>query len=266
MKRFRILMLILFAMSLLLLSVSTVRYLLRRDKTYPTITCPSDPLVISVENSNRETLCAAVSAHDDKDGDLTSSLMVDVAQRSGGVAVATYSVVDSDNHIATKTREIHYTDYYTPRFSLSKELRYSVGSTIRIQDRLTVEDALDGDISDYIKVTVGNVSSYAEGVYPVTFQVTNHIGDTSSVTLEVAVENYDPGEPVISLNTYLVYVKAGETLNPKDYLKAVTNAELSAVTWTLPEKGFTVGTNKVEYTCVSETGVSGHATLFVIGE
>lgn len=266
MKRFRIMMFACFALSLIILAASSVQYLLRQDKTYPVITCPDEPLVISVTESSHENLCADVTAYDEKDGDLTANLMVDVAQRSGGVAIATYSVVDKDNHIATQNREVRYTDYYTPRFSLSKALRYSVGSTIRIQDRLTVEDALDGDISDFIKVTVANVSSYAEGVYPVTFQVTNHLGDTSTVTLEITVENYEPGEPEIFLTTYLVYVKAGETLNPKDFLKDVTNAELSDVTWALPDKGFTEGTNRVEYTCVGTKGIEGHATLFVIAE
>lgn len=85
---------------------------------------------------------------------------------------------DSDAHVAHRTRTVRYTDYAPPKFALSRELRYSVGTAVQIRDRLTATDLIDGDVSERIKVTSSGLSAYAEGTYPVTFEVTNSLGDT----------------------------------------------------------------------------------------
>jgi hypothetical protein len=59
----------------------------------------------------------------------------------------------------------------------------------------------------------------------VEFQVTNSAGDVSSLSavVEFHYPNYDNRDktPVILLNKYLVYIKAGGVFNPIDYLEGI---------------------------------------------
>ena len=97
-------------------------------------------------------------------------------------------MTDSDSHVATATRTLHYTDYTSPHFYLSQALRYTVGSPINIRDRLTAMDAVDGDLSSQIKITSTNLVSTVPGSYPVTFEVTNSLGDTSTLTASIFIQ------------------------------------------------------------------------------
>ena len=264
MKRLRIITIVGLVLSALLLTGVTLYQRETGDRSIPVIRCPDTPLVLSMTGEGREKLLANVTAYDEKDGDLTDRLLLQgVDKGTDGTAVASYAVADSDGHVVTCTREVRYTDYTPPRFSLSRELRYSVGAMVRVRDRLTAYDMLDGDISSRIKLLSGT-TSYDEGVYPVTFQVTNSLGDTASVTLEVVVRNYAAGEPRIELKEYLIYQKQGQRLDPMDYLKSVTGGDLESVTAALPEGGLQKGINAVRYTCPGST--EGTAVLYVVCE
>lgn len=48
--------------------------------------------------------------------------------------------------------------------------------------------------------------------------MTNSLGDSSVLTLDIVVRNYVSGEPRTYLSQYLVYMKAGGPLSPMDYL------------------------------------------------
>ena len=152
MKKFRILILILFLLSAAGLGASTVYHALNDDKTIPVIQCPQEPLVLSVGENSTEKLLEGVTAWDEKDGDLTGSILIQGTSGtiSGSETTITYAVVDSDDHVATASRVVQYSDYTPPRFGLEGELRYSVGNVIRVKDRLTAYDVVDGDISDRI--------------------------------------------------------------------------------------------------------------------
>lgn len=265
MRRLRIITLVCFVLSAVLLAASTVYHNIRRDDTLPVIQCPEEPLVLSVEDGE-EALLQNVTAYDEKDGDLTDGVLIQGVSKSGDAATVTYAVVDSDHHVAVKQRELRYTDYVPPRFALSKELRYSVGTQIRIKDRMTAGDMVDGDLSDRIRVTASSLTAYNPGTYPATFEVTNSMGDTSSVTLDIVVRNYESGEPQIRLSQYLIYRAAGEDFDPMAYLDSVSGGDESAVTAVLPEGGLTKGLCQVTYSCEGWSGVTGSTVLYVITE
>ena len=75
-----------------------------------------------------------------------------IQRDADGALTVTYVVADSDRHVVSRQRSVRYTDYVPPRFSLTQELRYSMGSSIRIKDRMSAWDVIDGDLSDRIKV------------------------------------------------------------------------------------------------------------------
>ena len=125
---------------------------------------------------------------------------------------------------------------------------------------------MDGDLSDRIRVVSSSSSTYNEGTYPVTFQVTNSLGDTAEITLDLVIRNYEAEEPRIQLSQYLIYQKPGETLDPMAYLESVSGGDAERVEVRLPETGLTEGVNRVVYTCRGQNGSEGSATLYIVVE
>ncbi len=268
MRRFRIVVIVLFILSALLLAASTAFNLFTKDRTLPVIQCPETPLHLSVYEDAQTRALEDVTASDGKDGDLTNQIFVQSISKAsqGGTATITYAVTDSDNHVATATRTLHYTDYTSPRFYLSQALRYTVGSPINIRDRLTAMDAVDGDLSSQIKITSTNLVSTVPGSYPVTFEVTNSLGDTSTLTASILIQEEDPNVPQIYLTQYIVYTKLGEDFDPMVYLHSVAMGSTSSVSVQMPTGGLVQGTNEVVFTCPGVNNAVGSTILYVIAE
>ena len=267
MRRLHIIVLAALVLSAALLAASTVAGRLRQDDTLPEIRCSEEPLTVSVQ-AGSDSLLEGVTAWDEKDGDLTPELLVQRIQREedSGRLTVTYAVADSDHHVTARSRTLIYSDYTPPRFTLSRELRYEQGATLLVRDRLGATDLLDGSISDRIKITATSLSTNYEGIYPLTVEVSNSLGDTASLTLDVEIRSRLAGEPIISLRTYLVYLGAGQELSALDYLASVTGGDETAVYVTLPEGGLQPGVNKVRYSCTGYTGVTGSTIFYVIVE
>jgi hypothetical protein len=266
MKRLHITMLILFIASALLLGGVLFYKHYTTDTTMPEIRIDEEPLQLSVADGT-DALMQGVSAYDEKDGDITDNLILQkIEMVESGEVVATYAVADGDSHVVTRTRTIVYTDYVSPRFSLSKELRYSPTGSIQVRDRLTATDVIDGDISASIRINTNNLSPYYAGIYPVTFEVTNSLGDHVSLTLDVEIRTIADNEPVITLDTYLVYMTKEESksFKPKDYVKEVTGADIKDVY--TDKSRLSTGVNRVTYSCRNEIGVRGSAVLYIVVE
>ena len=225
MKQVRSIVIALFVVMLALTVLSEWYVRTRRDDTPPTIRCDSEVLEVSVQADKAE-LCQGVTAQDDRDGDITDRVMVEHVSNllSENTARITYVVFDSSDNAATCTRTIRYTDYQKPRFYLSQPLQYAVGDTITLLDRLTAVDALDGDITEKIRMTASNLSNALEGTYHVTVQVTNSLGDTTVLPLTILVVGGSGYRtPTIALTDYLVYLDAGSDFDPADYIQKITD-------------------------------------------
>lgn len=270
MKRLRYAVLILLVTSALLLGVTTLINIIRKDNTLPHIEVPEETLVLSVEDHSGDAILSGLTAWDGKDGDLTSHIMMqNVTLQEEQKMKVTYAVVDSDNHVAEASRIVEYYDYISPRFSLKSPLCYTTSSTIRIKDRLKAEDMLDGDISDRVKVDAKNLVPQYEGVYPVSFEVTNSLGDTSSITLNVTIRPSVVGEPIIRLREYLIYINSEDEFKAKKYLLSVKEGDTDIdanVIVELPQDGFKKGVNEVTYRCMGTRGIEGSTVLFVVME
>ncbi len=268
MRRLKITMTLLFLLSAVLLAVSTIWTVMSEDRTLIEIDCPSIPLTVSVYEDESQLL-AGVTAKDEKDGDLTDQVFVKEIGKSGldGRTTVTYAVVDSDNHVATATRELRYTDYQAPRFSLSQALRYTVGAPIVIRDRIHAWDSVDGDISSQIRIFSEGLTSNTAGIYPVTFEVTNSLGNTAQVTLDVVVEDKSAAnKPRVYLNNYLIYLSAEDEFSASKYLDSVGGGSTTNVGVAMPENGLVPGMNVVTYTCQGTNGEVGSTLLYVIME
>lgn len=268
MKRLRIFIFALLALSLLLVAASTGVHLLTEDDTLPVVICDQQALRVSVKDG-KDALLQGVTASDEKDGDLTGSIVVEqiAGTETAGKVTVTYAVADSDHHVASCTRTVVYTDYVSPRFSLSQPLIYEAGESLLVRDRLGATDVIDGSLTDRVKISSGSLSTSYVGIFPITLEVTNSLGDTATLTLDVEIrENSSYGTPEIALTEYLVYLSAGDELEAGNYIDSVTDGEVYNVTCVLPENGLTKGVNKVTYSCTNDRGLTGSTTLYVIVE
>lgn len=190
------------------------------DVQPPEITVPAGPLELSVQD-DPEKLLQGLRAYDAKDGDVTPSLVVEsvygaLAQRQFQV---TYAAFDQAGNVAKAQRAVLYTDYESPRFSLSAPLIFRPSGTLDIFSVLDASDVFDGALTDRIKGTIlsGEGQIYEPGEHVVQFRVTNSLGDTAYLTVPVLILE-TPDNASIQLTQYLVYCKAGEPFDPAEYL------------------------------------------------
>lgn len=194
------------------------------DGSSPEISVNQEEMTVSV-NDSRQTLLNGITAYDKKDGDVTDSLIVESISgfTKDKKRTVTYAAFDSDLHVTKTSRDISYSDYTSPVFSLESPLEFRIGTT-NIIGALSCTDCLDGNISSFIKVIPPeNFTIDEPGEYLVTFQASNSAGDTASIKAMVVM--YDSAVnrgPQIHLSDYLIYISPGQIIDPRSYLTKVT--------------------------------------------
>ncbi len=194
------------------------------DTAAPEIQMDADALQLSVQAS-REDLLQGVTAKDNKDGDVTASLVVEsirLADTDGTVSV-TYAAFDRAGNVTKASRQVQYTDYESPRFSLQAPLVFVQNSSADVLTLIHATDLFDGDISRSIRATsLQEESINTLGTHEVEFRVTSSLGDTVKLILPVEVYPAGTYQATLKLTDYLIYLPAGADFNPKDYLGSFT--------------------------------------------
>lgn len=194
---------------------------LHTDTEAPVITVDqSRQLQVSVEDP-KNLLLQGVTASDAQDGDVTGKLVVESVRLvdKDGLIEVVYAVADKSGNVAKAARNVLYTDYDSPKFSLNGPLIYEDNVKFDIMSAVFAHDVLDGDIQHRIRATslaekdISNV-----GKHQVYFQVTNSIGDTAEIVMPVEVLKAGTYAAELTLTDYLVYIPAGENFQPKSYL------------------------------------------------
>ena len=229
MRYLRITTIVVFLASVLFAGWVNLRYYRDMNTDMPELTSTVEQLQISVKDGPT-ALLQGLQAYDETDGDLTDQIMVASVSHflSPGTVNVKYVVFDSHNNSATLTRRVHYTDYKAPQFSLEKAPVYTVGSSFDLLDHIRVEDCIDGDISDKIRVISNMVNNYTAGNYPVVLEVSNSCGDTAQITLWVSYLNKE-SSAVITLHRYVVYMQQGDTFDPQQWFATVTDRNAVAL-------------------------------------
>lgn len=205
----------------------------QQDWRAPEIFFESDRIEVSV-SADEKTMLEGVTAVDDRDGDVTASLVVEQLSEfiAPGVRTITYGAFDSSNNVKRASRTLVYTDYTPPHFSLTGDLSYLDTEKFGLIDKIHASDMLDGDLSGRIKVLSSDYISDKPGLYNVKFGVTNSGGDTAEITLPFEIkEPVNPKYhlPMVSLSTYLIYTKVGEKPNFASYVADVQVYNYAAV-------------------------------------
>lgn len=246
------------------------------DRTKPQIICDDVKLEVSVSASDAE-LCKGLVAIDDVDGDITDRIIVRRVSRLVGSnsAIVHYAVFDSSSNFCTFNRNVYYTDYQQPRFALSQPMIYNVSSLVTLADRLTAYDVIDGDISARIRLSANNVSTTVEGEYPMSLQVTNSTGDTSSLSLTVSIRNYTSRHPVIELSEYLTYAERNSEVDLESYRDWIVSVRESANGAKVSPKSVLItgevdtsriGCHNVKFSYTNEAGLEYNVILTVVVE
>ena len=222
MKRIRIFSIGFFILSVAVFGIYKVRTVKNQDLVGPVIKMNEGTITVPVDAAEEELL-AGITAEDNKDGDVTDSLIVESMSNfiEKGRRNITVAAVDSDNHVTKVSREVVYSDYHSPRFSLEKPLKFLLNDT-NILEGLRADDVLDGNLTANIKISGDYyIQADTEGDYPMVFSVANSAGDVAE--LPVTVQMYRAaGEPEILLSEYLVYTDIGKALEPWDYVEQIT--------------------------------------------
>jgi len=227
MQKLRKLWYALVALALISIIAYQAYQMMKEDSSGPYFSSNNDLITLSIADPEA-VLLEGITAKDKKDGDVTDSILVE--KLSGlyddNKRTVTYVAFDSDNHITKMERELQYSDYVSPRFSLSGSLRFRAGETINIDKIIGVKDCIDGDLSNKVKILMDTtINNRLPGVYDVVYEVTNSAGDTQKLPVQVEIYESNRNEIDINLKEYLVY-SDGKTVNYKNYLKSVKSGNI----------------------------------------
>ena len=197
---------------------------IRTDTQPPEISLSTVTPELPVGDS-KDVLLQGISATDKQDGNVTDSLVIEdihLLDSTGRLSVS-YAAFDKSGNVTKAQQEAHFTDYVAPRFTLKTPLLYRSGTSFDILNNIGATDLFDGDLQHRIRATAMDSNSISTpGTHDVQFQLTNSLGDTAIIVLPVEV--YDPlSYPAsVTLNSYLVYMKVGDSFKPADYLDTFT--------------------------------------------
>ncbi|MGM9592823.1 MAG: bacterial Ig-like domain-containing protein [Candidatus Onthomonas sp.] len=240
----------------------------------PEISFDAQEITVSVSDDS-SALLQGVVASDLEDGDVTGSLVVESITefQEDGSREVTYAAFDSAGNVSKASRTLRYSDYHSPEIKLVKELKTVVDTDINLQDCVRVEDVLDGDITNQIRIVESNYSNYVPGEYQITIQVTNSAGDTTEQTFPIqCVSEQERGTPTITLSVYSVCIQTGAEFRAEDYIEGVDGLDETGRALTSADvrisSGVDIqnpGTYQVGYS-LQGSGGTGTARLTVIVE
>ncbi len=243
----------------------------RTDLTNPVISYAADVLDVSVTD-DEEALLKDVTAYDEKDGNLTARVIIEQISNfvDKGVSNITYAVVDNDNHVAKKKRLIRYTDYESPRFTFSKEMRFELRTYFNVLDNIKAIDKIDGDLTKKIKLTSSDLSANQAGVYHMRAEVTNSKGDFRYLNFNVTIYEAVPNAPEIVLKKYLVYMNVGDPFIAEYYIDKVIRNDTVLEGLNVRNESHVntlkAGDYQVDYYVTDKNGITAKASLIVVVE
>ncbi len=270
-KVLRIVTIVLFVVAVGLFAVFYVHEKKTTDLTYPEIKIEEEMLEVSI-SATEEDFLKGVTAYDAKDGDITEKVVVESISQflEEGVCKITYAVCDNDKHVVKNSRHIEYVDYTPPKFTMNRSLVFSVDEEVDIISSVGAVDAIDGDISDKVVLTATDYSTDTLGVFTVTLQATNSMGDIVYLDLPLHIEEANVASPVVELKEYLMYVKKGETPDFNNNISSVSAyngqvMEYESVVRTNFDSN-TPGVYSVHYYITNPLGYESHSILTVVVE
>lgn len=222
MKRINVLLLTILAVAAGLFTGYHIWIHNQLDRVGPVVTIDEGLLEISVEDE-KEALMQGIHAVDDRDGDVSASLLVESIYgiSDDNVTTVTYAAFDRAGNVTKVQRQVRYRDYKPPRFEVHGSLTFTLGTSFNLMDYLGAKDVIEGDIGRRVHATLvsDTRSVEAEGRHRVKLQVTNNLGDSEEIILPVEVFDPEWYTADVVLTGYMIYLQQGESFEPRTYLK-----------------------------------------------
>lgn len=260
---------LLFVITTILFCLFYIKEQNSKDNTFPSIAIASKTLDISIQDAQTHLL-DGVTAYDGKDGDITSKVMIESISKfsKDRTCVVTYAVTDSDKHVAKADRTIRYTDYTVPQFYLEKPLIFRLDERVDIRQVVGAVDCIEGDISDKVTIVATDYTDNTTGVFTLSLQATNKLGDVIFLDLPIYVEEINVRALNVELEEYLIYVKTGQTPDFEDYIASVSSNFVEVANYELLiSTNFDCnipGTYSVHFNVEDSAGRTGHSVLTVV--
>lgn len=220
MKKNQWMMIVVMAVSIAALGIFHLWNRSSADNEPPVITIAEGIVEASVYDPETVFL-EGVTAHDNRDGDVTDTIIIESVSGITEDAVVTvkYAAFDNAGNVAKLSREVRFTDYIPPCFSLNAPLSYAYGSNYDVMNNIFAHDQRDGDITHRVKVTsLADDPISAPGVYDLMVQVTNSLGDTVSMKVQAEIYPMENYNSKLTLTDYLIYLPKGARFDKDDYL------------------------------------------------
>lgn len=270
MKFLRILISALFVLVAAVFLIFLIKETITTDRTVPVIEIESEILEVDLK-AKPEDMLVGVTAHDKKDGDLTSQVFVESISRftKKGECNVTYVVCDNDNHVTKATRKIRFKNYTSPKFVIEKSLCFSAYDYIDLTETVKAIDCIEGNISSRVVIASDSLTNLTEGIYNFNVSVSNKYGDTSTMRLPVIIdEDLGFNGPTIELTQYLIEAPVGTQFNPQSYFVSAIDSYENDVSSTLRiESNINSdreGTYYIHYYATDAVGNLGHSVIPVI--
>ena len=216
----------------------------------PVINCSVTGDIEVPSKTTDEELLTFVTANDSRDGVITDKVIVERKSYfvTRGVTTINYAVCDSDNNVAKLSKNVRFTDYRSPRFTLKNDFLVYAKTNINFSDIVGADDVYDGDISDRVKIISSTYNNAYAGEYDVNCKVTNSFGDTSDISFKAIVVDDDPNVNRVKLKEYIFYTKIGEVPDFRDNISSLNGNNESNLTINTEEfKPDTPGVYSVYY-------------------
>ena len=155
---------------------------------------------LSIVQGTAYDATANVTATDEEDGDLTSSIVVaenNVNIDAVGTYTVRYQVTDSEQVTTEKIIYVTVTENKKPVIT-ANDLETLEGREIDILENVTATDEEDGDLTENITVIKNTIDLATPNTYQVTYQVTDSYNQTTTKTINVVV--IDDEHPIIGAN------------------------------------------------------------------
>ena len=186
-----------------------------------------------------EDLLQGLTAYDVEDGYITDQILVggfsDFMEK--GVSSLEYAVYDKDGNIAFFNRKVVFSDYTSPRITISSPWVFKPTDNPYAIPSLEpkAEDKLEGDISRKILLTSEDLDYSEPGRYTVSVYVKNSFDDEVNMDLPVHILEPSINGLSIELKEPMIYVDRGAAVDPESYVSAVRNEYTSEI---LTEKAY----------------------------
>ena len=269
MKALRVGTVLVFVITLMLFFMFYTQEQISKDNTIPSIELPSGILDVSIRDPQTHLL-TGVTAQDGKDGDITSKIIIESISKfsKDRTCVVTYAVTDSDKHVAKNSRTIRYTDYTVPEFYLEKPLIFRLDESVDVRKMVGAVDCIEGDISEKVTIVATDYTDNTAGVFTLSLQATNKLGDVIFLDLPIYVEQINARALTVELREYLVYVNPGENIDFDEYITSVSSNFVEVENYDmLVTTNFDChapGTYSVHFNVEDNSGRTGHSVLTVV--